>query len=76
MYFGMGPFGFGLGYTGQQQQQQHQHQQPQQNPFFGGPPQQQQNHHQQQPNNGGFLNLFENFMNPFFQVNQPRQPQQ
>lgn len=70
MYFGIGPFGFGINF-GNQQPQQH---------FFPQPPQQQgqgfpqnQFNNQPPPNNPGFFGgLFDNFMNPFFQNNQNR----
>ena len=60
MYFGINPFGLAFGYN---------------------QPQQHQNAFQQRPaqnNNGGFLNglnnfIHNNFMNPFFQNNQPNQ---
>lgn len=69
MFFGIGPFGFGLNLGNQgnpfanQQQPGFVHNQ---NMFGFQQPQQQQ---QQPNNNGGFFNQFGNFMNPFFQTN-------
>lgn len=68
MYFGIGPFGFGMGYNNGQQPPQNQ----QQNNFFN---QQQRPQQQQQQNRGnGLFDMFNDFMNPF--MPNPRNQQQ
>jgi len=65
MFFGIGPFGFGInmGNQGNNPNQQQNGFVHNQNMFGLQQPQQQQN------GNGGFFNQFANFMNPFFQTN-------